>query len=75
MRDQSRRETRVGRRARLRKQCRRKVAVRVVKIAKSTLAREARRMMNGAVNLALNRVKRPVPSAAVGLVASHVALR
>ncbi|MGF6294299.1 hypothetical protein QFZ98_006160 [Paraburkholderia youngii] len=67
--------TRVGRRARLRKQCRRKVAVRVVKIAKSTLARETRRVMNGAANLALNRVKRPVPSGAVGLVASHVALR
>ncbi|MEX3785387.1 hypothetical protein [Paraburkholderia sp. BR14374] len=44
-------------------------------IAKSTLAREARRMMNGAVNLALNRLKRPVPSGAAGLVASHVALR
>ncbi|MEX3852766.1 hypothetical protein AB3X94_01645 [Paraburkholderia sp. BR10923] len=46
-----------------------------MKIAKSTLVREARRVMNGAVNLALNRVKRPVPSGAVGLVASRVALR
>ncbi|MGF6975326.1 hypothetical protein QFZ94_003776 [Paraburkholderia sp. JPY465] len=67
--------TRVGRRARLRKKCRRKVAVQVVKIAKSTLASEARRVMNGAVNLALKRAKRPVRSGAVGLVESSVALR
>ncbi|MEM5293363.1 hypothetical protein VSR82_03315 [Burkholderia sp. JPY481] len=46
-----------------------------MKIAKSTLASEARRVMNGAVNLALKRAKRPVRSGAVGLVESSVALR
>jgi hypothetical protein len=75
MRDQSRRVTRAGRRARLREKCRRKVAVQVVKAAKSTPAREARRVTNVAANLGLNRVKCLLRSGAVGLVASNAALR
>ncbi|MBB5418332.1 hypothetical protein HDG42_004380 [Paraburkholderia sp. JPY171] len=46
-----------------------------MKVAKSTLAREARRVTNGAVCLALNRVKCLVQSGAVRLVASNVVLR
>ncbi|MDH6150963.1 MULTISPECIES: hypothetical protein [Paraburkholderia] len=71
MRDPIRRVTRVEGRACLRERCRLKGAVQVEKIAKSTLAR----VTNGAVNPAMNRIKRLVRSGAVGPVASNMALR